>query len=176
MHNLIKQYPDLLELVYYTEGQRQQSLQRIFVRDIEENEEFKFQNRRIRPIKGQEAESDMAILFRHLTTHEIEVTEEGRTFVRRIFEMERSVRLHWIKHHVESTNPEVIEVFSTEDRSQTGKNVIRTYIFDEKQRYVIVLEPYRKHPDYYLITAYHLEERNLKKMKNKMKRRLDKIH
>jgi hypothetical protein len=176
MYNLIKTYPDLLEFTQYNEAQRLQSLRRIFLRDIEENQDFKFQTRRIRPIKGQEAESDMSILFRHLTTQEMEVSEDGQTFSRRVFELERSIRLHWIKYHVAETQPELITVFSVEERSSTGKNVIRTYIFDEKQRYTIILEPYRKHPDYYLITAYCLEERNMKKMKNKMKRQLDKIH
>jgi hypothetical protein len=176
MYNLMKNYPDLLELTQYNESQRLQSLRRIFVRDIEENPDFKFQSRRIRPIKGQEAESDMSILFRHLTTHEIDVKEDGQTFSRRVFELERSVRLHWIKHHIVEISPNLIVVFSVEERSSTGKNVIRTYIFNEVQRYVIILEPYRKHPDYYLITAYYLEERNMKKMRNKMKRQLDKIH
>jgi heterodisulfide reductase subunit B len=176
MYNLIKTYPDLLELTQYNEVQRLQSLRRIFVRDIEENQDFKFQTRRIRPIKGQEAESDMSILFRHLVTHEIDVSEDGQTFKKRVFELERSIRLHWIKYHISDISPDLITVFSVEERSNTGKNVIRTYIFNEAQRYVLILEPYRKHPDYYLITAYYLEERNMKKMKNKMKRQLDKIH
>jgi heterodisulfide reductase subunit B len=176
MYNLMKNYPDLLELTQYNESQRVQSLRRIFVRDIKENPDFKFLSRPIRPIKGQEAESDMSILFRHLITHEIDVKEDGQTFSRRVFELERSVRLHWIKHHICEISPDSIVVFSIEERSSTGKNVIRTYIFNESQRYVIILEPYRKHPDYYLITAYYLEERNMKKMKNKIKRQLDKIH
>lgn len=176
MHNLIKQYPQTLELTLYNESQRLQSLMRIFKRDIEENSGFKFQSRPIRPTKNQEGVSDMQLLFRHLTTHEIEITENGQNIKKRIFETERSVRLHWIAHHIENNNLSTCTIFSVEERNSVGKNVIRTYIFDESEQYVIILEPYRKHPDYYLITAYYLEARNMKKMKNKMKRQLDKIH
>jgi hypothetical protein len=176
MHNLIKQYPQTLELFQYNESQRVQSLMRIFKRDIEENSTFMFQSRPIRPTKKQEGVSDMQLLFGHLTTHEIETVEYEKVVKKRVFEINRSIRLHWIAHHVEDYNAEMLKVFSVEERNSIGKNVIRTYIFDEPEQYVIILEPYRKHPDYYLITAYYLEARNMKKMKNKMKRQLDKIH
>ena len=89
--------------------------------------------------------------------------------------MHRSKRLHWILFHIEEQKSDVLEVFSVEERYQ-NRWVIKTYILDKIQRYVIILEPYRRAPDYYLITAYHLEDRNFKKMMQKMKRRLPQVH
>lgn len=54
------------------------------------------------------------------------------------------------------------------------KDVIRTYIYDKEERYVIILEPQRSGKDYYLLTAYHLNQKRgkkqiLKKLKNQLK-------
>ena len=84
--NLLKTYPQLLELGHLNEHQRTESLQRIFTRDIEENPGLNFRTKTIRPIKGEEPA--MVILFRHLTTEEIEVEDEnGKKYQKRIFEM-----------------------------------------------------------------------------------------
>jgi hypothetical protein len=40
--NLLKKYPQLLELSYLSETQRTESLMRIFKRDIEDNLNFSF--------------------------------------------------------------------------------------------------------------------------------------
>ena len=53
---------------------------------------------------------------------------------------------------------------------------IRTYIFDADENYVIVLAPYRNRLEYYLLTAYLLEGRNVKKIKNKYDRRLQELY
>ncbi len=58
-------------------------------------------------------------------------------------------------------------IFSVED-----PDGIRTYIFDESEKYVIILAPYRDGTSYYLLTAYFLEGRNAEKIKKKHKRRL----
>ena len=42
---------------------------------------------------------------------------------------------------------------------------IRTYIYDKEQYYVIVLEPLRKKDEYYLLTAYKLTGKDLKRNK-----------
>jgi hypothetical protein len=171
--NLIKKYSDLLELMHLSERERIDSLKRVFERDIEHNTNFTFNGKHIRPIKGEEPA--MQLLFKHLTTHEIQVIENGQEFSKRIFEMARSVRLHWIKFHIEKQNSEVLEIFSVEERYQ-NRWVIKTYILDKAERYVIILEPYRRTSDYYLITAYFLEDRNFKKMMQKMKRKLPELH
>ena len=158
--NLLKVYPALLEIDHLSEGQRTQSLMGIFKRDIEENPEFKFRSKKINPTKGEE--DAMAILFKHLTTKNIDGKTRERTF-----EHQRSKRLHWIKHHVEENKKDKMLVFSVADPEG-----IRTYIFDQEQNYVIILEPYRSRTEYYLITAYLLDGRNPEKIKKKYKRRL----
>ena len=97
--NLIKKYPQLLEFGHLTESQKTQSLYNIFRRDIEDNPALHFRTKTIRPIKGEEP--SMALLFKHLTTEEVMQDENGKTYPKRIFEMERSRRIHWIKFHLE---------------------------------------------------------------------------
>ena len=70
----------------------------------------------------------------------------------REFDMSRSRRLHWIRHHVEQLLPDNRLCFSVAE----PRNV-RTYIYDVDEKYVIVLEPLRNGTAYYLLTAYHLE-------------------
>jgi hypothetical protein len=175
--NVLKTYPQLLELVHLNEYQRTESLQRIFKRDIEENPGLNYRTKTIRPIKGEEPA--MVILFRHLTTEEIEVEDEnGNKYTKRIFEMDRSQRLHWIKFHLEEKKKNNVEVFSVEERDQKKrKDIIRTYIYDVEQKYLIVLDPQRTLKDYYLVTAYHLnKDYGEKKINKLMKRRLPELH
>lgn len=175
--NLIKTYPQLLELAYLNDSQRNQSLQGVFKRDIEENKGLNFRNKIIRPIKGEEP--DMVILFKHLTTEQIEVVDEhGNKFSKRIFEMDRSQRLHWIRFHLEEKKKNNVEIFSVEERDQKKrKDIIRTYIYDLEQKYIIVLDPQRTKQDYYLITAYFLnKEYGEKKIMKLMKKRLTALY
>lgn len=175
--NLLKKYPQLLELGYLNEQQRTESLLRVFKRDIEENSGLNFRTKTIRPVKGEEP--DMVILFRHLTTEEIEIeVEDGTKYRKRIFEKDRSQRLHWVRYHLEENKKENVEIFSVEERDQNKrKDIIRTYIYDMEQKYIIVLDPQRTQRDYYLITAYHLnKDYGEKKIKKLMKRRLPEVH
>ncbi|GBL34696.1 hypothetical protein EMGBS15_02910 [Filimonas sp.] len=175
--NLLKTYPQLLELGHLNEHQRTESLLRVFKRDIEENPGLNFRTKTIRPIKGEEPA--MVILFRHLTTEEIEVEDEnGKKYPKRIFETDRSQRLHWVKHHLEERKKENIEIFSVEERDQKKrKDIIRTYIYDIEQKYIIVLDPQRTQKDYYLVTAYYLnKEYGEKKIKKLIKKRLPELH
>lgn len=67
------------------------------------------------------------------------------------------------------------KTYTVQFREQFIESGIRTYIFNESESYVIILEP--KHEDkYYLITAYYLRASNVQKIKNKRKRKLDKIY
>lgn len=173
MFNLLKRYSDLLNFDGMNEDDRKASLKRIFVRDIEENENLHFRNKRVRPVKGEEPL--MQITFTHLITASENVQEpDGKTYTKRVYDQERSKRLHWILPHLEE-GIEDIEVFSLEEVAN-GRNSIRTYVLNKPKRYVIILEPYRKRTDYYLITAYLLEPRNILKIEKKMKRKLDIIH
>jgi hypothetical protein len=169
--NLLKNYPELLDLIHLNNEQRKQSLKNVFKRDIEDNPDFSFRRKRIWPIKGEDI--PMQLLFEHLTTtNEPKQDENGRIFTKRIFEMDRSKRLHWIKFHIEESKIDDVFYFSVEDRIG-GEDIVRTYIYDSEQKYVVVLEPQRKKNNYYLITAYYLnkpegEKTILKKMKRKL--------
>ncbi|MHB8853506.1 MAG: hypothetical protein ACYC6P_09160 [Ignavibacteriaceae bacterium] len=161
--NLLKIYPQLLEIDHLNETQRIVSLKGIFKRDIEDNPDFNFRTKKINPIKKEE--DAMHILFHHLTTKIVDKKTNLREF-----ESQRSKRLHWIKYHLDENKKDNILIFSVEDPEG-----IRTYIFDEYQKYVIILEPYRSQQEYYLLTAYYLEGRNPEKIKQKYKRRLPHI-
>jgi hypothetical protein len=158
--NILKKYPELLELDFLSEQQRIESLKRIFKRDIEDNIDFSFRAKKINPIKCEE--DAMQILFKHLTTKVVDKKTRKREF-----EPLRSKRLHWIKYHIEENKAEKVLIFSVEDPEG-----IRTYIFDEDQKYVIILEPYRNSQEYYFISAYYLEGRNSRKINMKYLRRL----
>lgn len=172
--NLLKTYPDLLDLAYLSVFQRNISLLAIFKRDIEDNLDFSFQGKWIRPTK-KEGQASMQTLFHHLTTRS-DKDEKGKDVGSRSFEMARSQRLHWIKHLTELKEMNDFDVFSFEDRVK-GRSVIRTYLYDKKQEYVIILEPQRSKTDYYLLTAYFLNEPGGKKqIENKRKRKLSDIY
>ncbi|MFT4755945.1 MAG: putative RNA-binding protein YlxR (DUF448 family) [Vicingaceae bacterium] len=175
--NLIKIYPQLLEILHFDEHQRKASLRRIFDRDVTNNENFQFLSKVIRPTKI-EGEVDLGRVFHHLTTEDEECTnEDGKKYIQRRFEKDRSQRLHWLKVHIDSGIPEVLEVFSVVERDQRKrKDVIRTYILNQSEKYVVVLEPQRSGRDYYLLTAYYLNKKyGLKQLKKKMKKKLDEV-
>lgn len=169
--NLIKQYPELLEILHLSEYQRQESLRQIFIRDIEENDDFKFRGVQIYPIKT-DGRADMSREFMHLTTERVKLLdEEGRVIQNNVFEPERSKRLHWINHHVHERTPSNVKVFSIVERDQEKRqSVKKTYIYDKVQKYIIVLE-HQRGRGYYLLTAYYLnrpyaEKQIIKKMKH----------
>jgi len=173
--NQIKTYPELLELAHLELLPRKESLKGIFRRDIENNSNFNFQTKTIRPIK-KEGQVSMDILFNHLITRE-DRDEKGKKIGSRSFEMARSQRLHWVKFHIDKRKISNIDIFSYEDRIEKRGDVIRTYIYDMNEEYVVILEPQRSGLDYYLITAYHLNEQGGKKqIENKQKKKLDEVY
>ena len=134
----------------------------IFKRDIVDHPNFCFETKPIYPTT-KEGELPMETLFTHLTTRVDNSATKARSF-----DFKRSVRIHWIKHHIEKQLPEKLLVFSTDD----GKSGIRTYLYDRDESYVVVLEPLRNRTAYYLLSAYYLDGRDPKKMNAKYKRRL----
>jgi hypothetical protein len=170
--NITKVYPKLLDIVGLSERDRQYDLQAIFRRDIEDNPNFAFRSWRIYPIKAQ-GEADMGRLFKHLTCEEIMVEcEDGTKYPKRVFELARSQRLHWINHHVKEKTPLNIDVFTIEERDSKKRKVKKTYIYDKVEKYVIVLEQQRTKA-FYLLTAYHLNrEYGEKALLKKMKKRI----
>jgi len=173
--NQIKIYPQLLDLGQFNENQRKESLKRIFIRDIEDNPRFRFQSKPIRPIK-KEGQAPMETLFHHLIT-KVDRDEKGKKTGSRSFEMARAQRLHWVKHHIDGRINRNIDIFSYEDRLDGRGDVIRTYIYNMEEEYVVILEPQRSKLDYYLITAYYLNEPGGKKqIVNKQKKKLNEVY
>lgn len=163
--NLIKIYNQLLDIVGMDVRQRTESLMGIFRRDFVDNAPT-FMRKSIHPtpIDGKDK---MENLFHHITTHMVDKTTRKRDF-----EMERSIRLHWIRHHLEQRKQDNMLIFSVKEPEGN-----RTYIYDRDEKYVVILEPLRIGDAYYFITAYHLEGKDDKrnKIEKKYKRRLDNI-
>lgn len=178
--NLIKKYPDLLELLQFSEHQRKLSLLGIYKRDIENNDEFIFRKKKIYPIKS-DGKLDMQRQFIHLTCEEVQEKDDLGNLLpsKRIFDIHRSQRLHWLKPHIEEKiNDSKIFIFSKCERNQQKrKDVLRTYIYNQTQKYVIVFEPQtRNGQSYYLLTAYYLnKEFGERQLKKKMDNKLDEI-
>ena len=173
--NLLKTYSDLLEISHLDSNQRKESLRGIFNKDIQDNLGLSFRAKIIRPVKKVDGQSSLDVLFNHLITHDIS-DAKGRKTGAREFEINRSIRLHWVRYHIEESKQENIAIFSYLDRIN-GTNVIRTYIYDKDQRYVVILEPQKSQLDYYLITAYHLDKDfGFKQIEKKLKNKLEELH
>ena len=168
MFNLIKQYNALLEVDAMTPAERKVSLRRIFNRDIQDNNTLSFRNKKIYPVP-REGMDKLEMLFWHLTTKVINHDTNHREYDRA-----RSIRLHWIKFHIEEHKTNDMLIFSTKNGREK-----RTYIYDKTEQYVIVLEPKEAkkkdahgneyiYPYYYMLTAYKLEGKD--KMRNKIER------
>lgn len=175
--NLTKKYPELLDLIGSMRNMLD-SLRGIYLRDIEENEDFRFRGIPIHPLKS-EGQLDMDRTFRHLTTREYDQYDENGNLLnekRREFDMARSRRLHWINHHVHEKTPESIEIFTITERDQKKRqDVTHTYIYDSVQKYVIVFDR-RPNKHFYLLTAYYLDEPYAEKaLKKKMKKKLPEV-
>ena len=65
--NLIKTYNELLELAALSEQQRNKSLRGIFDRDITNNPDFAFRQKKLNPTPA-DGQDSMDLLFTHLTT------------------------------------------------------------------------------------------------------------
>lgn len=174
--NLIKIFDQLLEIEHLNDYARRRSLRGVFDRDITENHNLNFRSKVIRPIKAEQPTFD--ILFDHLISEDVdEIDEKGQKYSKRYFEMQRSVRLHWIKVHLDESCSDNIHVFSASEKShKSKKNVIRTYIYNEDKKYVVILDPQRSKLDYYLVTAFYInKEYGEKKIKKQYKNRLPEI-
>ena len=161
--NLTKEYNILLEIDHMVPRDRIRSLKGVFNRDFVTRQNH-FKGKLIEPTP-QNGQDSMEVLFGHLTTEIVDKKSRSRDF-----DTHRSKRLHWVRYHLNERNPYKIEVFSCQD-----KHGLRTYIYDEDEQYVIILEPLKDIPAYYLLTAYHLRGKSKYRIKNKMERKLDEI-
>lgn len=160
--------------MYANESDRTQTLLKIYRRDIEENLSLVFRGKRIYPTKDEDGEQEMGREFIHLTREEVEEEQpDGKKIKRRVFDMFRSQRLHWIEPHLmETTGESDIEVFSV---NQTEP---RTIIYNRKMKYVVVLLPQKRSKGaYYLLTAYYLnKDYGTKQIEKQFKKRLGVIY
>lgn len=174
MFNLLKQYNALLELDDLTVPQRIKSLRGVFDRDIPNNPNFSFRMKKIYPIPADGA-NKVDLLFSHLTTKVVDPKTQHREYDR-----SRSVRLHWLRYHIEEHKQTEMLIFST----QKGRER-RTYVYDKVEKYVIVLEPKEEtkldeqgkeyaYKYYYLLTAFRLEGKDLHR--NKIEKLYTKRH
>jgi hypothetical protein len=160
-------YNNLLNLEDLNPEHTNICLEFIFERDIKTNSNFKFKMKQINPTRVNNTDEDFDRLFLHLTT--IIVDKKNR---KRVFDPLRSKRFHWIKHHVDETKKSNMKIFSVDDGG-----CIRTYIYDEDEFYVIVLEVSRPLTEYYLLTAYYCDTYSYKrKIENKYRRRLPTLY
>lgn len=164
--NLLKKYNDLLDLGSYNEAQRKKSLHAVFERDFCAEKPNKFRSKEIQPTPA-DGKINIETLFTHLTTV---ITDDS--IRQRTFDLDRSVRLHWVKFHLEEKKQDEMLWFSVQE-----PNGLRTYIYDKTEKYVIVLEPLREIDAYYLLTAYHLKGKDAKRNKiiQKYKRKLNDV-
>lgn len=165
--NLIKTYNQSLDLVGFSEHQRRQSLIGVFDRDFTNNPTLSFRDKQITPTPINGA-IEMATLFSHLTTVMVDKVTRQREF-----DIHRSLRLHWVRFHIDCRKQEDVLHFSVKE-----PDGIRTYIYDVPEKYVVVLEPRPAHNVYFLLSAYHLRGKDSQRDKilRKYKRRLNDIH
>lgn len=174
--NLTVKYAEMLNINGMSENERKFSLRRVFNRDIQDNPDLKFLSKVIRPIK-KDGIASMDTVFGHLTTARVEeIDGNGKSFQKSVFEPQRSVRLHWVRHHLDQGEHPDVTVFSYTDR-KSRKDVIRTYIYNPNKKYVVVLEPQDSKRDYYLLSAYYLYESwGQKSIENKLKNKLPEVY
>lgn len=155
--NLLIPYNQLLEMLRPSQAQNEASIREVFNRDFVNGAQIVFRTLPILPRPAQDM-APIDQLFWHLTTVEVDPATKKRAF-----ESDRSVRIHWIRHHL------VNNVNNTVYFTVTDEN--RVYILDKTERYVVVLDPSRVANAYYLLTAYKLGDSNYKKIMKKLERR-----
>lgn len=164
--NLIKTYNGLLDIDTLSILGRIKSLRGIFDRDFIHTQPIAFRNKAITPTPV-DGVATMDTLFHHLTTK-----KETPEFPKRIFDRSRSIRLHWVRFHLDERKADNMLHFTVKEPEG-----FRTYVYDRSEEYVIVLEPLRNGTAYYLLSAYKLEGKDAqrKKIERKYKRRWNEL-
>ena len=157
--NLIKTYPNLLELLYSSHFENVNSIKNVFYRDFNIDTPIIFNSKTIQPTPS-DGEDKIERLFNHLTRVVVDYKTNKREF-----ESERSVRIHWIKNHLTKIkNLNHVLSFKVVDEN-------RVYLLDKTEKYIIILEPLRDGKSYYLLSAYRLLSSNYKKLMTKYEKR-----
>lgn len=161
--NTLKIYNDHLDLASLNEQKRLASLKGVFDKDFTNKQPVYFNQKQLIPCPN-DGKIEMDTLFRHLTTV---ITDRATN--KREFEMSRSKRLHWVRYHIDGKKKNNMLLFTVKEPEGH-----RTYLYDDDEKYVIVLEPKIKQNVYFLLTAYYLEGKDAQrdKIKKKYKRRI----
>jgi hypothetical protein len=164
--NLLKKYNEHLDILGLSEQGRTNSLKGVFDRDFTNNQPIHFNGRQVIPCP-QDGSIEMTTLFRHLTTVKMDYTTGQREF-----EKERSKRLHWVKYHIDGKKQNNMLLFTVKE-----PDGLRTYLYDEDENYVIVLEPRVNRNVYFLLSAHYIQGKDAQrnKMKKKYKRKLQDV-
>lgn len=164
--NLLKKYNEHLDILGLSVQERNKSLKGIFDRDFTNNQPIHFNGRKVIPCP-QDGAIEFETLFRHLTTVRIDYTTGKREY-----EKERSKRLHWVKHHIDRKKESNMLLFTVKEPEG-----LRTYLYDEEEKYVIVLEPRVNTNVYFLLSAHFIQGKDAQrnKIKKKYKRKLTEL-
>jgi len=164
--NLLKSYNQHLDIQGLSEPQRLTSLKGVFDRDFTNKQPIFFNGRKVIPCP-QDGSIEMSTLFRHLTTVKIDYKTNQREF-----EMERSKRLHWVRYHIDGKRASNMILFTVKEPEG-----LRTYLYDEDEKYVVVLEPRVSSNVYFLLSAHYIQGKDAQrdKMRKKYKRKLNDI-
>lgn len=156
--NQAKTYNQLLELYNPLPMDNLRSIKMVFSRDFLNPFNIKLRGYNVKPTYSDNQDT-LERVFTHLTT----VITDQKTR-RREFDVLRAVRLHWIKHHLEEKLPEVLKIFTVIDEN-------RFYVLDLAEKYVVVLEGHVKTKDFFLLTAYYLEDSRFRNLMTKYEKR-----
>lgn len=164
--NLLKNYNQFLDILGLPEHQRNASLKGVFDKYFTDNQPINFNGRQVVPCP-KDGVIEMVTLFRHLTTIKVDPLTGKREY-----EKERSKRLHWVRHHLDSKKKNNMLLFSVKE-----PDGLRTYLYDEDEKYVVVLEPRKHKNEYFLLSAHYIQGKDAKrdKIKRKYARKLESV-
>ncbi len=155
--NLLKEYNALLDWLYADFWENIRSIYRVFARDFIEKAPVLFNGQVVHPLPTDGGEQ-MERQFEHLTTVVVDKATNKRSF-----DQQRAIRIHWILHHLMMKKSVNLLLFFV-PREQ------RVYILDRDEKYVIILEKFRKESDFFLLTAYLLEDDSFRKILKRYER------
>jgi hypothetical protein len=102
--------------------------------------------------------------FWHITHKD--KSEKGK-IINRIFDPERSKRIHWVRPVIENHSEPCIKCWDYEE----GDKRIRTYLWLEEQDFLVILE--KRPKKYYLVTVFYVcYEKKREDLREKYKKRL----
>lgn len=113
---------------------------------------LRFNNKKV-SFKKHPIECDKEQTYFHLTTKS---TNKGIPLSEREPDLRRCERLHWIRPSLETDHVDLCGLSCFVKYVEPYKNTERTHLFNEQERYLIILEERENY--YLLITAFYIHE------------------